>query len=217
MKFKTLDLFAGVGGIRIGFEKAGFSTVFSNDNNKNCKATYDSNFKTAKLNTDDIWDLNIEAIPKFDILLAGFPCQAFSIAGYREGFNDKKGRGNLFFRIADILRERKPQAVMLENVKNLKSHDKGNTFRVISQILQDFGYHIKSEVLNSMTHGNLPQNRERIFIVGFLDKEKAEAFKFPEPFPLTRSFREFIFETADDKYYYNNKPLFERIKNDVGS
>jgi len=106
---------------------------------------------------------------------------------------------------------------MLENVKNLKGHDKGKTFKIIKETLEKLGYYIKAEVLNSMTHGNIPQNRERIFIVGFLDKNKAEAFDFPKPTPLTKSFREFTTDEADDKYYYNDKPLFKRIKDDINS
>lgn len=213
----TADFFAGVGGIRLGFERAGFKTVFANDFDNTCKATYDLNFKTTKLNTEDIWALDIKKLPKFDILLGGFPCQAFSIAGYRKGFRDEQGRGNLFFRIAEILEERKPKAFLLENVKNLKTHDKGKTFKVIKQTLEKLGYHVKYEVLNSMKHGNIPQNRERIFIVGFLDGEQADAFDFPNQISLDRSFREYVAEKADDKYYYNNKPLYERIKKEIDS
>jgi len=213
--FRTLDLFAGVGGIRLGFENAGFKTIFANDFDKTCKDTYDLNFKEPKLTIKDIWELDLNDIPDFDILLGGFPCQAFSIAGYRKGFEDK--RGNLFFRIKEILEERKPEAILLENVKNLKGHDKGRTFKIIKETLEKLGYHLKVEVLNSMEYGNIPQNRERIFIVGFLDKKKAEAFEFPEPIKLTKSFREFVSNEAEDKYYYNDKPLYERIKNDVNS
>jgi DNA (cytosine-5)-methyltransferase 1 len=215
--FKTIDLFAGIGGIRLGFEKAGFETVFANDFNKNCKFTYDLNFKAPKLMVGDLWEVDINQIPKFDILVGGFPCQAFSIAGYRKGFKDDKGRGNLFFRIAEILEERKPQAFLLENVKNLKSHDNGKTFEIIKKTLEKLGYYIKYDVLNSMIHGNIPQNRERIFIVGFLDKNKIEAFEFPEEIPLKKHFRQFVAKKADLKYYYNDKPLYERIKNDVNS
>ena len=216
-EFRTIDLFAGVGGIRLGFEKAGFKTAYANDFNKFCKNTYDANHSEPKLHIEDINKVNIQELPEFEILLGGFPCQPFSIAGYRQGFKDEKDRGNLFFRILDILKERKPEAIMLENVKNLKGHDKGNTFKVIKEELEKLGYHIKTEVLNGMTHGNIPQNRERIFIVGFLDKKRADAFKFPEPKQLTKSFKEFTNGEADDKYYYNNKPLFERIKNDINS
>lgn len=216
-EYKTLDLFAGVGGIRMGFEKAGFKTIFANDFDKTCKDTYDLNFPEPKLNTEDLNKLEISEVPEFDILLGGFPCQPFSIAGYMKGFKDEKGRGNLFFRIAEILEERKPQAILLENVKNLQGHDKGKTFKVIEKTLHDLGYHIKVKILNSMIHGNTPQNRERIFIVGFLDKKKAEAFDFPEEIKLTKSFRDLTACEADDKYYYNNKPLYEKIKNDINS
>ena len=216
-EFRTLDLFAGVGGIRIGFENAGFNTIFANDNNRKCKLTYDLNFKEPKLLVKDIWKIYIKEIPDFDILLAGFPCQAFSIAGNQIGFKDEKTGGNLFFKIAQILTIKKPRAFMLENVKNLKSHYKGHTFKVIKNTLEKLGYHIKAEVLNSMTHGNIPQNRERIFIVGFWDKNKAEAFEFPEEIPLTRSFKEFVFDETEEKYYYNDKPLYERIKDDINS
>lgn len=216
-EFRTLDLFAGVGGIRLGFERADFKTIFANDFDKTCKETYDLNFEEVKLNTEDINQLDIKSLPEFNILLGGFPCQAFSIAGYRKGFKDDKGRGNLFFKIAEILEERKPEAFMLENVKNLKGHDKGNTFRVIEKTLKDLGYHIKSKVLNSMEYGDIPQNRERIFIVGFLDEKKAEAFNFPAPIKLTKSFKEFVSKEAEDKYYYNDKPLYERIKDDINS
>ncbi len=215
--FWTCDLFAGVGGIRLGFERAGFRTAFANDFDLKCKETYDLNFNQPKLLVEDIWKVDVAKMPKFDILLGGFPCQPFSIAGYRRGFRDEKGRGNLFFRIAEILEERKPTAFLLENVKNLKSHDKGKTFKIIIKTLEGLGYHVKTEVLNSMTHGNLPQNRERIFIAGFLDKKIADAFDFPKPIPLTKSFRDFVSEKADDKYYYNDKPLYEKIKNDINS
>jgi len=216
-KLRTIDLFAGVGGIRLAFEKEGFGTVFANDFDKSSKETYDLNFREPKLLVEDIWKVNIRDLPDFDILLGGFPCQAFSIAGYRKGFRDDKGRGNLFFRIAEILEERKPQAFLLENVKNLKGHDKGKTFKVIKKTLEKLGYSIKSKVLNSRIHGNIPQNRERIFIVGFLDKKKAKSFEFPKEIKLTKNFRQFTANEAEDKYYYNNKPLYDRIKEDINS
>jgi DNA (cytosine-5)-methyltransferase 1 len=215
-KFTTLDLFAGVGGIRLGFEDVGFKTIFANDFDKTCKDTYDLNFLEPKLTIKDIWKLDIKEIPKFDILLGGFPCQAFSIAGYRKGFQDKE-KGNLFFRIVEILKERKPTAFLLENVKNLQSHDNGRTFKIIKETLEKLGYHLKYKILNSMTHGNIPQNRERIFIVGFLDKNKSDAFDFPKEILLTTNFRMFTANEAEDKYYYNNKPLYEKIKDDINS
>ena len=214
-KYKTLDLFAGVGGIRKGFENAGFITVFANDFEKNCKITYDLNYNDAKLVVEDITKIEANELPEFDFLLGGFPCQAFSIAGYRKGFEDERGRGNLFFDIARIIEARKPEGFLLENVKNLKSHDNGNTFKVIQETLEDLGYHLKHMVLNSMDYGNIPQNRERIYIVGFKDKERIERFEFPKPIKLTKTIKDILDKKVDEKYYYNGKPLFDRIKDDV--
>lgn len=214
----TIDLFAGVGGIRLAFERAGFKTVYANDFDKNCKITYDLNFEEPKLDTTDIWQVDIKNLPYFDVLLAGFPCQPFSIAGYRKGFRDEKGRGDLFFRIAEVLDEKKPPAFLLENVKNLKSHDHGRTFKIIKKTLEaDLGYSIKWAILNGLTHGNIPQNRERIFIVGFKDPKKASAFEFPKPIPLTRSFADFLEKDVPEKYYYNSKPLYGKLKSGVRS
>ena len=213
--WKTLDLFAGIGGIRLGFEKMGFTTAFANDFEANCKLTYDFNFKTSKLVVEDITKINSDDLPEFDFLLGGFPCQAFSIAGYRQGFDDQKGRGNLFFDIARIIEARKPEGFLLENVKNLKSHDGGNTFKVIERALNDLGYTLKHKVMNSMEYGNVPQNRERIYIVGFKDPKKTEAFEFPEPVKLTKKVEDILDSNVDEKYYYNNKPLYEKLKFDV--
>lgn len=216
-KYKTIDLFAGIGGIRLGFEKqGGFETVYANDFDKWCSNTYNLNFKTAKLHVEDIRKININKLPKFDILLGGFPCQAFSIAGHREGFDDKKGRGNLFFDIKRIIEKRKPIAFMLENVKNLKSHDKGKTYKVIYEILtKELGYHVDSKILNSMDYGNIPQNRERIYIVGFRNKKHLDNFKFPEKIKLNKKISDILEKTVDQKYYYNGKPLYERIVKDI--
>ena len=178
---KTIDLFAGIGGIRLGFEKAGFKTVFANDFDKSCKITYGLNFDNVKLTLEDIKKIKSSDLPDFDFLLAGFPCQAFSIAGYREGFKDKKGRGNLFFEIARILQDKHPEGFLLENVKNLTTHDNGNTFKVIIKTLNKLGYHIKYRVLNSMDYGNVPQSRERVYVVGFKSVDKINSFEFPTP------------------------------------
>src|SRR3989344_2049718 len=138
--FRTIDLFAGVGGIRFGFEANGFKTVYANDFDPYCKKTYDLNFNDPELYIEDIRKVKSKELPAFDFLLAGFPCQAFSIAGHRKGFEDKE-RGNLFFEIARILKETEPMGFLLENVKNLKSHDGGNTFKVIAETLRSLGYH----------------------------------------------------------------------------
>lgn len=214
-EWRTIDLFAGVGGIRLGFEKAGFKTVFANDFEAKCADTYDINFKTTKLTIEDITKISANDIPECDFVLGGFPCQAFSIAGYRHGFNDLKGRGNLFFNIARIINNKQPTGFLLENVKNLKSHDNGDTFKIIEQTLNDLGYFVKSKVLNSMEYGNVPQNRERIYIIGFKDKKKLERFEFPEPIKLTRSIRDVLEKEINEKYYYNCKPLYDRLKKDV--
>lgn len=214
-RLRTLDLFAGIGGIRLGFEKADFKTVFANDFDKACKDTYDLNFKDSKLIVEDIRKIGVEDLPQFDFLLAGFPCQAFSIAGHRQGFGDKKGRGNLFFDIARMIEEREPDGFLLENVKNLKSHDNKRTFRIISETLERLNYHIKAKVLNSMEFGNVPQNRERIYIVGFKDKNITERFKFPDPIDLTLRVEDILEKDVPEKYYYNNKPLFNKLKDFV--
>ena len=214
---KTIDLFAGIGGIRRGFENAGFETVFSNDFEPKCKLTFDLNFSDPKLFIEDIRNIDPSSLPDFNYLLGGFPCQAFSIAGYRQGFQDEKDRGNLFFYIAKILEEKSPDGFLLENVKNLCSHDSGNTFEIIKDTLSDLGYHINYKVMNTMDYANIPQNRERIYIVGFKNVECANNFSFPEPKPLTKSVKDFLETDVDKKYYYEGKPLYERIKNDVVS
>ena len=210
--FKTIDLFAGIGGIRIGFEKSGFKTVFANDFEPQCKDTYDLNFRDSKLVVEDIRKIGIDDLPKFDFLLGGFPCQAFSIAGYRQGFNDEKGRGNLFFDIARIIDVRKPEGFLLENVKNLRSHDGGKTFRIIQETLENLGYHLKTKVLNSMEYGNIPQNRERVYMVGFKNKDYSDKFEFPNPVKLTLKITDLLEKNVPEKYYYNGKPLFEKLK-----
>ena len=212
---KTIDLFAGIGGIRIGFENAGFESVFSNDFEPMCKQTYDLNFETSKLHIEDIRNIDPESLPDFDFLLGGFPCQAFSIAGHRQGFDDEKDRGNLFFYIAEILKVKQPMGFLLENVKNLKTHDSGRTFQIIQKILDDLGYHVKFQVLNTMNYGNIPQNRERIYIVGFKSLEQCMTFSFPDQIPLTKTIKDILEDQVDSKYYYNGKPLYDRIKNDV--
>ena len=218
---KFIDLFAGIGGIKIAFENTGFDCVFSNDFDENTKITFDynvpKNSRKKKMFLGDIQGLSIEKdIPDFDILCGGFPCQPFSVAGYRQGFADKNGRGDLFFTILDILKHKKPKAFLLENVKNLKTHDKGKTIEVVYRELQKIGYKVTDEVLNSMEYGNLPQNRERIYIVGFLDQKAFNNFSFPDKLPLTKTIHDCLEKKeVDSRYYYNDKPLYEKLKNDI--
>jgi DNA (cytosine-5)-methyltransferase 1 len=220
--YKFIDLFAGIGGIKIGFENAGFQCVFSNDFDENAKITFDLNFsepfETEKqMFLGDIQKISTDKIPNFDILCGGFPCQPFSIAGYKQGFKDENGRGNLFFDIVRILKAKKPKAFLLENVKNLKTHDKGNTMKVILEKLEKkLDYFVKVEVLNTMEYGNLPQNRERIYIVGFLDQKHFDNFKFPKKISLTKTIHNCLEKNeVDDKYYYNEKSLYEKLKDDI--
>lgn len=210
--FRTIDLFAGIGGIRRGFENAGFLTVYANDVDPYCKKTYDLNFKNVPLALQDIATIDPGFLPDFDVLLAGFPCQSFSVAGDKKGFKDK-GRGDLFFEIVRILKARKPDAVFLENVKNLSKHDHGKTFVVIKEHLERCGYKIKFAVLNSSEYGNVPQNRERIYIAGFRDQGAYDRFEFPAKAKLTKTLLGVLDEKVSSKYYYRKGWLYDRIKN----
>lgn len=201
---RCASFFAGVGGIDKGFENTGcFKTVYANEFDVSPAKTFENNFEI-KVDCRDIRDVKTNEIPDFDVMLAGFPCQAFSIAGYRQGFDDEKGRGVLFFELVRIFKDKKPDIIFLENVKNLVGHDNGNTFSVILEELQNCGYHVKYAVLNAMEHGNVPQNRERIYIVAFKSVKNYKNFEFPLPIRLTTKITDIIdFETKiDDKYYY---------------
>jgi len=174
--FTFADLFAGIGGFRLALEKLGGKCVFSCEINKNARKVYIENFN------DELWgdirDINEKRIPKFDILCAGFPCQPFSISGKGLGFNDPKN-GDLFFHIVRIAKEIKPKALILENVKNFRTHNNGETFKTAKKLLEDLGYEVFSKVLNAKYFG-LAQNRERLFIVA-IRKEFGDDFKFSFP------------------------------------
>jgi DNA (cytosine-5)-methyltransferase 1 len=217
-KLKTIDLFAGIGGVRIGFEAAGFETVYANDFDKYAAETYRLNF--GEMHQEDLFKVikgGMKEVPKhFNVLLGGFPCQPFSVAGNKKGFADEK-RGNLLFAVIEILKKRKPEAVFLENVKYLKHHDDEKTFRRIQDELKTAGYYIKAEVLNSMTHGNVPQARERIYIVGFRSPRKLMKFHFPDKIPLTKSVSGLLEKSVDEKYYYTkeNEFIYPKLKDAV--
>ena len=170
--FTFIDLFAGIGGMRIPFDRLGGKCVFSSEWDNHAQQTYYHNF--GEMPEGDITKIDEKDIPNHDILLAGFPCQPFSIIGDKQGFSDT--RGTLFFDIERILSEQKPAAFLLENVRQLLSHDKGRTFAVIQDSLSRLGYTIYDDVLNALDFG-LPQKRERIFIVGF---REPLAFDFPQ-------------------------------------
>ena len=198
VRFKFIDLFAGIGGMRIPFEELGGNCVFTSEFDNFAQQTYKTNF--GELPSGDITKINEEDIPAHDILLAGFPCQAFSNAGLKKGFEDT--RGTLFFDIARILKHHKPKAFLLENVKGLKSHDSGNTLNTIIRILnRNLRYHLHVEVLNAK-HFGLPQNRERIFIVGF--KEQTN-FQFPQPLMTKTRLGDILQKRVSDKFTISDR------------
>jgi DNA (cytosine-5)-methyltransferase 1 len=208
--FKFIDLFAGIGGIRLAFQNNGGKCVFTSEWDSFAKKTYEANF--GEVPFGDITQVSEKEIPDHDILLGGFPCQPFSIAGVskknslgrQHGFLDKT-QGTLFFDIARIIEHKKPKVFMLENVKNLVSHDKKKTFKVITETLTELGYSIHYKVLDAKYY--VPQHRERIIIVGFkksVFKEK-ETFKFPEPPNTELAIREVLEKKVDAKYTLSDK------------
>lgn len=199
-KFTFIDLFAGIGGIRLGYQLNGGRCVFSSEWDKDAAKTYYYNF--GERPHGDIQKIDPKTIPDFDVLLAGFPCQPFSIIGDKEGFKHET-QGTLFFNIEKILREKKPKAFMLENVRNLTAHDNGHTFKVILAHLHDAGYDVHYKVLNALDYG-VPQKRERIIICGF--RKKVE-FEFPPPIPINQ--RKTVADIIDADAE-NDKSLFVR-------
>jgi len=201
-KFKFIDLFAGIGGFRMAFQNLGGKCVFTSEWDKYSQKTYEANY--GEVPFGDITKVDEKNIPDHDILLGGFPCQAFSIAGRRDGFGDT--RGTLFFDVARIIREKQPKAFFLENVKGLKSHDKGKTLKIILKTLrEDLNYFVpEPQVINAKDFG-VPQNRERIFIVGFRKDLGITDFKYPEPLSEKVSFEEVKEEKeVSVKYYLSN-------------
>jgi len=192
---KFIDLFAGAGGLRIPFDELGLQAVFSSEIDKFAQKSYLSYF--GEMPHGDITEIDPKDIPDHDILLAGFPCQPFSQAGHKKGFEDT--RGTLFFNIEEILRVKQPKAFLLENVKGLRGHDNGNTFRIISERLSQLGYYFKDKVLNARDFG-LPQNRERVFIVGFRDFDKFFSFEFPDKLNKTIKLCDILESNPNEKY-----------------
>ena len=195
--FKFIDLFAGIGGLRIPFVNIGGECVFTSEIDKYSQLTYQENF--GEVPSGDITTIDEKLIPPHDLLLAGFPCQAFSLAGKREGFDDT--RGTLFFDVARILDFHQPKAFLLENVKGLKNHDQGKTLQTIIRVLNKMDYNLHIEVLNAKNFG-LPQNRERIFIVGF--KEMVN-FEFPRKCNIKTKLGDILEKEVDGKYTISNK------------
>ena len=187
MKLKFIDLFAGIGGFHIALESIGMECVFTSEIDDHARKTYLSNFNQEYLNNEklfagDIWEVNFSKIPDFDLLCAGFPCQPFSQAGHKRGFDDNKN-GNLFFSILEILKKKKPSCFILENVRHLEKHDNGKTFKTIYESIKKLNYTFDHKIIRASDFG-LPQHRPRIFMVGFLkDRIKDEFHELPFTFP----------------------------------
>lgn len=214
--YTAASLFAGIGGICQGLENNGIDVIWANDNDSKACETYRLNFPDTKLVEGNIEDINVKDIPDIDILTFGFPCTSFSIAGYQRGLEDEK-TGHLFFEALRVLKAKQPKAFILENVKNLISHDKGKTYRIMREALEDAGYYFREKIMNSCDYANVPQNRERIFVVGFKKKEACEKFFFPKTIPLTKTIHDIINvkDKKDDKYYYEKTKYYPMLKEEM--
>jgi DNA (cytosine-5)-methyltransferase 1 len=217
-KIKLIDLFCGTGAFSYTFSKISstFECVFANDFEKKCETIYNLNHLDVPFILGDINDIDVSNIPKHDILCGGFPCQPFSIAGKKEGFNDK--RSNVFWKILEIIQYHQPEIVILENVKNLKSHDNGNTFEVIEENLEKCGYYVKYDILDTCKITDVPQHRERIYILCFKNKELYEKFNFDFSVVKNKLIKDFLLDEhyIPDKYYYKEKlKVYDTIKNSI--
>ncbi len=215
-KLKVVSLFSGIGGLDQGFEKNGFDVIWANDFDKYAVQTYRDNYNT-NIVLGDINDIPLDDIPDFDVLIGGFPCQPFSMMGSKKGFED--ARGTIFFRIVEIIdskikKNKKPKVIVLENVRNLKTHDSGKTFSIIKKILEsDLGYKVFDEVLNSADFG-VPQTRNRTYIVCFANKNAD--FKFPPKIMLNKKLQDLLEQDVDRKYFLSDKILPTILSNGSG-
>ena len=215
MKYKIGSLFAGMGGIDLAFQNIGGEVVWANEIDQYACSTYRLNFPRTRLFQGDIKNLNPNNLEDIDIITAGFPCQSFSSVGLGGGFNDT--RGNLFFEIARIVKEKQPRVIFLENVANLEKHDDGKTFNIIHATLCELDYYIKYRIMNAKDYGNIPQQRNRIYIIAFRNIEDMNEFKFPEELPLKRTTFDLLVKTkVADKYYLDNhrksKMIFQTVQ-----
>lgn len=216
-RLKAIDLFAGIGGIRMGFDQAfgdSIETVFVSEWDEFAQKTYRANYMDMKPIAGDITKIEEKDVPEFDICLAGFPCQAFSLAGQRKGFSDDyKGmsRGTLFFDVARICSHHKPKVIFCENVKGLTIHDKGRTFKIITGTLEQMGYKVFHKVLNSKDFG-VPQNRERIYIVAFREDVAPEKFSFPAPSGKKVTIRDIMEKDPVSVKYYLSDVYIDTLK-----
>ena len=196
------SMFAGIGGIDLGFIQAGAEIVWANEVDKFACLTYRYNFGCGHLAEGDIRKIDFSLVPDFDVLTAGFPCQSFSVMGNKKGFTDP--RGTMYFEILRVIEAKRPRIIFLENVKNLVSHDSGHTFITIFNTLAERGYGVKYAVQGAHTHANVPQYRDRIFIVAFLNFDMMEQFSFPNEIPLKRDINDVIDRSigASKSFYY---------------
>lgn len=218
MMYKVAELFTGTGAFSLAFklvDETKYQTIYANDFEPSSKKIFDANHTEVSLDCRDLTQVDSKEIPSMDILTSGFPCQPFSIAGMQQGFDDP--RANVFWKIIEVVRHHKPRIVILENVKNLQSHDKGNTFVTIQNSLEREGYQIKHKILNTAVYSGVPQNRERIYIVCFRDEEDYENFAFPEPFTGdVTNIASLLERDVMDKYYYTvNSAIWEKLESDV--
>lgn len=218
---KVGSLYAGVGGICQGFINTGCQIAWANEFDKNACITYRNNFEHPLIE-GDVMAIDIEKLSQIDILAGGFPCQPFSVAGYRKGFDDN--RGNHFFRMMDFVDIMRPKILFFENVKNLVGHDRGNTFKVIKKSIEERNYTFFAKVLNTKDYGNIPHNRERIFIIAFdneyYSQEQIQCFDFPKKESLSNTIKDMLEkDKVDEKFYYREdkymyEMLVEEMKNE---
>lgn len=211
-KYTVGDLFAGAGGLSNAFQQAGAEIVWANELDRDACNLYRENFSNVCLFECDIKEVKTENIPNIDIIVGGFPFKTFSTLKIKNGFHDE--RGNLFFEFLRILKEKKPKAFLLESVKVLQSHNHDNTFKKITSQLEDEGYYIKYEVLNSIEYGNIPHKKERMYIVGFKDAKDYKMFQFPKKIQLVKEIRDFIDvkQCKEDKYYCKGSKYYTKFK-----
>ncbi len=210
--FKVASLFTGVGGIDLAFQNAGFKIEWANEiDNKACE-TYSKNFKH-KIICDDIKNLKTENLSKVDILTGGFPCQAFSIAGHQKGFSDE--RDSLVFELLRIVKDLEPRVLFLENVKNLKLHQQGKTLKHIINAIEKLGFKIKYQVLNICEYSNIPQNRERVYIICFKNESDYSNFEFPKKVNKRLSIQDILEKNVSENFYYNKTKYYELLKQEM--
>lgn len=213
---RVAGFFTGVGGIELGFKQAGFEIIWSNEIDNKATETFKANH-SSEIVVDDIHNIKTESIPNVDVIVAGFPCQAFSIAGYQKGFKDK--RGEIFFQLARVIKGKIPRVIFIENVKNLLRHDKGKTYKIIKKTLEGYGYNLTTMLLNASEYGNIPQNRERIYIIGFKNKKDLTNFRSIKPIILEKKISDIIDfnKKVEDKFYYtkNNCTFYDVLKSEV--